>query len=178
MGVVGGGSQKLDPERQMEYLRRFLRGENVQEYRNNIKLIVFAIERALNEVELDKVKISELENDFARLRELLSKKLAGEKINPEEIDPDDIQEEELPDRPDKIEEPDELIKKIEDELGLATIYLTYPETIIGSEEEAKKVIKKIKERIEQAKEEKIDVKAQEKKLAGLIQKYSDVLGAI
>jgi len=172
---------QVDPERQMEIVRKHLLGEKTPD--NVVLLARFAIKEAGKPVQNENVneghtytedELSEIESRLDRLEMLIIRKRSGEIITSEEIDRASIQEEEAVTT--EIPEPDKFITKIGKIITYAKILLTTkPEVMIDSKKEGRKEIEKAKEMIDQAKMNGIDVKAQEKRLSDFIQKHSDIL---
>ena len=87
--IVGHKRQEIDPEKQIEFIRNYLRGKEIREYGGSINTIIqiarMAVERAGNNANLLK-KITRLEG-------LVKKKLSGEEISSDDIDNAESQEE-------------------------------------------------------------------------------------
>ncbi len=196
---------RVDPERQMEIVREYIRGNNSQD--NAVAITRFAIKNARSPIEDENVNIgrtytreelSEMESRLDRLEILVIRKRAGEIISPEEINRTDIQEEKEPIKTVQLvskikkEEPttakkkdtkdievDEIVLKINLKLDYAEILLVPEKEIIkNSKDVAREEIEIAIEMIERAEKDGINVEVQKTKLSELTQKYSDVLQSI
>ena len=103
MTIVGRNLSRVNPERQMEIVREYIRGNNSQD--NVVAIARFAIKNAgspMVDENVDigrtytKKELSEMESRLDRLEMLVIRKRAGEIISPEEIDRAGIQKEEIP----------------------------------------------------------------------------------
>lgn len=78
-------SQLPDPERQMGFVRKFLRGERIKEYGDNINKAIQIARISIKKIGGN----SSMEEELGRLEKLVQRKLAGEDIE-KEIDITDL----------------------------------------------------------------------------------------